>query len=263
MAARSINSKELFDIQSSVSTEELMEHAFSGMFGPKWLPGQVGDVSIIRLQLMAKGLFTAQTDNLLKEILATQLDSLKRFDNIWRSPNPVPDELACLWQEQAEAMERWEVFTSVLERFWDLEASIAYAFKDYRVEALTFRNEKARRLWTAMLKNEQQEFVNGNNLVEIGLLDIRDLRISNTLARLLDLLMDGSPKSMAYLLNELYGKKTLSQENKTNLDKRRSELNKALKVHWGSPPGKHWVERTLVKGEPAYRLIKPVETKPE
>ena len=256
---------------AEMDIENVLEVAFSNAICiPRRGLAQMIDVMDIRWGLLLKGELTEADDLALRAKLVHQLEVTKRFSEAWLHSNPNPDELLAVWEEQVEAEERWEVFISTFYQFGNLKASLEYGFNGFQFQKLSFHKEEAKKLWYSVLKNQQQELVDGQNLTEIRM-EEEQLRVEGNLlytgkqvaqlyptyARLLDNLMDGEPKTVPFLLKEIFGIRSQSSVQKEKLSRRISELNLELKKYWGPPPEKRWIVQIMVNAQRCYKLLKP------
>jgi hypothetical protein len=249
--------KDPFEEMATGDLNALVEFAFKGIFGMNNLPGQVADVRDMVLKLESKGKFTPDAETLLRRTLFEQLDTLQRYCRLWLSDNPDPEELGRIWHEQTASLERWQLFVNSFKNLKDLFVAHKVAYRSHQIEPLSFQNEEERKLWLTQFKNQQQDFVKGDNKTQIALLSQDELILSPVHRSLFDLLLDKTPKKISYLLHNLFGKRTLDEANRTRLSKRVSELNATLKKNWGPPPGKRWIVRVTSQGEDAYQLLEP------
>ncbi len=221
------------------------------------LPAAVGETADLYLSLGIKAKLSASDVLLLKQALGAHLEISKRHVQLWIDPNPDAEELALAWYQQTESLAAWNRFVTLANRLEDIKAAYELAFEGFPPQPPQFRNAEDRILFATNLKNEQQDDIGGNNQIPVRVLEQDNLftQLEPTQQSLLTLLLDGKPKTVAQLLYDLYGKRTLTEENKRKLTRRISDLNKALEKIWGQPPQDRWIERTFTHGENAYHLL--------
>ncbi|MBY0404194.1 MAG: hypothetical protein K2X66_09865 [Cyanobacteria bacterium] len=256
---------------SQIDVKSLLNKAFSNTLSiSSGIPAQVFYVQEIRSRLCLKGEVSEANDLLLKERLTHHLNVEKRFGEVWLQPNPDLEELLEVWEDQTDSVNRWVEFVRTFKCFGNLPVSMAHVFNDSDTKESRFPDENAKKLWVSTLWNEHQEIVGGQHKREIRLMADQfelegntlycgsvSVHLENSHARLIEILMDGKPKTLHYLLKELFGVQSLSPEQVNKLSRRVSELNKNLSTLLGKPQGKRWINRIQAKGEWSYQLCKP------
>ncbi len=242
------NWRALFKEDMNRDWDTVIQDVFRGHMSFLYLPSEVSDTSHILIKVTLSGKRTPENMERLKQALKEQLKIYVDFCKIWTQKNPNLDELIRTKNAQNEATERWEKFTSAFNHFKSLEESLDYAFQEYSVQPLFFRNKEEEKLWKNQLKNEHREIMLGETP-----------SLEPVQASLLDTLLDNKPHTLKYLLQNVCGRSIVTKKERDYLSRRISDLNKALILQWGSPPQarKNWIQRIDTMNAPSYQLLSP------
>jgi hypothetical protein len=265
-----MNYIDLLRQEVSTGVDTLVEEAFSGDLGFVGKPAAVAQVASLRLRLIMQGKLNPDIDILLKTALTRHLVIGIEHASLWSHPDPDPVALAEAWDQQAQAMECWDIFMKMIEDSgFSIEQAYRFAFETYKPRKLSFNKAEERRVWTLKLKNEQQgdlllselqssvqkspEFrLDEDTLYYQG----QTLKLSSLLGRIITMLWDELPYEASRIIYHAYGTKAYKDQAE-KLSKRISELNGKLNEIWGKAPQGKWIRRIKGPNGSAYQLLKP------
>lgn len=255
--------------EGGLDTAELIEEAFSWTLGPAKGPCEASDVASLRLQLLFQGQLSADTDEILKEVLSQHLEIGKEHALLWSHPDPDIDSLQDIYDRQGQAMARWTLFIGLVNADFPVEAAYRAAYEVFEPPALSFSSSEDRLIWAQALKNEQQrDLLNSRKLLagqseshcrlagDILHFQGLKLRLTPLETPIMALLWDGERHAASEIHLKAYGRRGYKLDIE-KLSKRISKLNKKLNLFWGKGPENRWIRRKKLRDELAYQLFKP------
>lgn len=262
---------------ADVDIEQALNSLFSGRINFTGLPSYMRDAFLLRFNLYKNGCCPCDFDPLLRRVLTFHLNISKRHAQLWTHPDPDLEELGDAHIETSEAVDQWDAFyeyaqksTLHIETLKDAYefAYLCFTRRHREDRKFMFGTPKERVIWLQLLKNEQQRDLILHKQLEEPKQELpyyledrrfyyqnKSVRLKPNLAELLEILLDGEPHSASELIPQVFGTKSLTQENRSKLSKRISELNTVFDKAFGRPYAGRWIQKqACISGDLPYRF---------